>query len=301
MGPVTAVLDLGRTWIRPLTGTADLHLHSTASDGTLPPAAVVRLAAAAGLAAMALTDHDTVAGVAEARAAGVTLGIKVLTGCEFSVKVEWGEMHLLGYLLPDQDPELLGTLNRMRAGRADRGVAMVEAIRKIGFPIEVVEVERAAAGAPIGRPHVARVLIEKKIVRNFDEAFERFLGQGRPAYVPKVLPELAEITGLIRRVGGVSSAAHLRERGSQAQLAAFKDQGLDAVEVRHPSQSGPVRAKLEAAAGVLGLLKTGGSDCHGEAAVSPSHSVVGGERVPLEWVLAMERLAAERRSPASTE
>ncbi len=290
-------MDLGRTRIPPLTHVADLHLHSTASDGTLPPAEVVRLGAAAGLAAIALTDHDTVAGVAEARGAGATLGVKVIAGCEFSVKVEWGEMHLLGYFLPDQHPELLGTLNRMRAGRADRGVAMVEAIRRIGFPVEIAEVERVAAGAPIGRPHVARVLMERKIVRSFDEAFDRFLGQGRPAYVPKVLPDLGDITGLIRRVGGVSSAAHLRERGSRALLATFRDQGLDAVEVRHPSQSGPVRAELERSAEALGLLKTGGSDSHGEAAVSPSHSVIGGERVPMAWVDALERLSAERQPP----
>ena len=292
-------MDLGRTRIPPLTQAADLHLHSTASDGTLAPAAVVRLGAEAGLAAIALTDHDTVAGVAEARAAGVTLGVKVIAGCEFSVKVEWGEMHLLGYLLPDQNAELLGTLDRMRAGRADRGVAMVDAIRRIGFPIEVAEVERVAAGAPIGRPHVARVLMHQKVVRSFDEAFDRFLGQGRPAYVPKVLPDLAEITGLIRRVGGVSSAAHLRDRGNRALLGTFRDQGLDAVEVRHPSQSPTVRAELERSAEALGLLKTGGSDSHGEAAVSPSHSVVGGERVPMEWVEALERLAAERQ-PAAT-
>lgn len=287
-------MDLGRTRIPPLNQTADLHLHSTASDGALPPSEVVRLAAAAGLAAMALTDHDTVAGVAEARSAGAELGVKVVAGCEFSVKVEWGEMHLLGYCLPDRHPELIETLDRMRSGRADRGVAMVEAIRRIGFPVAVEDVERAAAGAPIGRPHVARVLMERKIVRTFDEAFDRFLGRGRPAYVPKVLPELAEITGLIRRVGGVSSAAHLRDRGSRSMLSSFREQGLDAVEVRHPSQSGPVRAELERAADLLGLLKTGGSDSHGEPAVSPSHSVVGGERVPMAWVEAIERLAAER-------
>jgi len=291
-------VDLCRTGIPPLNQTADLHLHSTASDGSLPPAAVVRLGAEAGLAAIALTDHDTVGGIAEARAAGAKLGVKVVAGCEFSVKVEWGEMHLLGYLLPERNPELLATLDRMRAGRADRGMAMVEAIRRIGFPIEVADVERAAAGAPIGRPHVARVLMQQKVVRSFDEAFDRFLGRGRPAYVPKVLPELSEITGLIRRVGGVSSAAHLRDRGSRSLLPSFREQGLDAVEVRHPSQSGPVRAELERAAEIIGLLKTGGSDSHGEAAVSPSHSVVGGERVPMAWVAELERLAGERTPPA---
>lgn len=292
-------MDVGRARIPALNQTADLHLHSTASDGTLAPSEVVRLGAEAGLAALALTDHDTVAGVAEARQAGQALGVKVIAGCEFSVKVEWGEMHLLGYLLPDQNAELSSTLDRMRTGRAERGVAMVDAIRRIGFPVEVADVERIAAGAPIGRPHVARVLLERKIVRTFDEAFDRFLGFGRPAYVPKALPELAEITGLIRRVGGVSSAAHLRDRGSRALLATFRDQGLDAVEVRHPSQSLTVRADLERSAAALGLLRTGGSDSHGEAAVSPSHSVVGGERVPMAWVEAMERLAVERQ-PAAT-
>ncbi|MBL8988401.1 MAG: PHP domain-containing protein [Gemmatimonadetes bacterium] len=291
-------MDHAGTRVPPLSAFADLHLHSTASDGTLAPSEVVRLGVEAGLAAIGLTDHDTVAGVAEARAAGLAAGIRVVAGCEFSVGADGGEVHLLGYALPDTDPELLTTLDRMRAARADRGHAMVARIAACGIPLEYADVEREAAGAPIGRPHVARALIARKAVRSIEEAFDRLLGRGRPAFVPKALPELAEICDLIRRVGGVSSIAHPKDRLNRAALEELRAQGLDAIEVCHPSHSGPVRANLERLAAELGLLPTGGSDSHGAAAASPSHAVVGGERIPIAWVDRLEALAASRRAPS---
>lgn len=287
-------MDHAGIGVPPLSAFADIHLHSTASDGTLAPSEVVRLGAAAGLAAIGLTDHDTVAGIAEARAAGARAGIRVVAGCEFSVRAEWGEVHLLGYVLPDTDPELLAALDRMRAARADRGHTMVTRIVACGIPITYEDVEREAAGAPIGRPHVARALIARKAVRSIEEAFDRFLGRGRPAFVPKALPELADVCDLIRRVGGVSSIAHPKDRLSRASLVDLQSQGLDAIEVYHPSHSGPVRASLERLAADLGLLTTGGSDSHGAAAASPSHAVIGGERIPIEWVDRIEALAARR-------
>jgi hypothetical protein len=145
---------------------------------------------------------------------------------------------------------------------------------------------------------VARALIARGAVRNIEEAFDRFLGRGRPAFVPKVLPALEEITSLIKRSGGVSSMAHPKDRATREALIEWKAQGVDAVEVRHPSHGPQVRATLERLAGELGLLTTGGSDSHGEAAASPSHSVVGGERIPLAWVDRIESLARSRRAGA---
>ncbi len=278
-----------------MSQVADLHAHSTASDGINRPAEVVRLAARAGLAAIALTDHDTVDGVAEARAEGQLQGIKVLSGCEFSVLGDWGEMHLLAYGMPEGHAELEAAFRRMRTNREDRGRKMVAAIVKCGVPIDYAEVEGIAAGAPLGRPHVARALVQRGVVRTIDEAFVRFLGRGKPGYVGKVLPSLEEITDLVRRVGGVSSLAHPRDRANRATLQSFQARGLDGVEVRHPSHSPSMRAELERVARDLGLLMTGGSDSHGETSPSATHNLVGGERVPIEWVDAIEHLAASRR------
>lgn len=235
------------------------------------------------------------AGVAEARAEGDRIGVQVITGCEFSVGAPWGEAHLLGYALDEAAAVLLDRLAGMRRGRADRARTMVRAINGCGIPLEEAEVEAEAAGAPIGRPHVARALIRRRTVRSIDEAFDRFLGRGRPAFVPKELPPFGSITGLIRKVGGVSSLAHPKDRVGREGLLHLKAEGLDAIEVRHPSHRPAVRAELDGLAGELGLLRTGGSDSHGAAAASPSHAVVGGERIPAEWVDRLLALAASRR------
>lgn len=256
---------------------------------------MVRLAARSELAAIALTDHDTVGGVAEAREAGQRLGVEVIVGCEFSVDGGSGELHLLGYFLPEADPRLVTQLSRFRDLRADRGRAMVAAVRKLGFPVEDADVEREAGGGAIGRPHVARALMARRVVRTIEEAFDRFLAAGRPAYVPKVLPPIAEVTTLIRTVGGVSSLAHPKDRATRALLTLLREQGLDGVEVRHPSHSAPVRAQIEQLALELGLLRTGGSDSHGESAATRTHHVIGGERVPMDWVDAAAALARSRR------
>ena len=279
----------------PLThDLGDLHLHSTASDGTLAPAEVVRHAHGVGLAVIALTDHDTVAGLPEARAAAEPLGLRVLTGCEFSVAVSWGEAHLLGYQVREDHPALGRFLSEMQARRTERGLAMVAAIVACGVKIEFADVEAIAAGAPIGRPHVARALIAAKVCRTFDQAFDRFLGRGRPAYMEKRLPSVEEVTNLVRSAGGVTSMAHLKDRATKAHLTTFQAQGVDGVEVFHPSHSGPVRTGIERLARELGMLPTGGSDSHGEAAVSPSHSVIGGVRIPMDWVAAIVSIAASR-------
>jgi predicted metal-dependent phosphoesterase TrpH len=291
-------VDHPRARVSPLTDpTADLHLHSTASDGALAPAAVVRRAAEVGLAAIALTDHDSLAGLDEAQAAGDHHGVAVLAGCEFSVQGPWGEVHLLAYLISPSHAELRTAIDRARAARAERARAIVALLNRLGVALGAADVERVAAGAAIGRPHVARALVARGLVGSFSEAFDRFLGRGRPAFVPKTLPSFAETTDLVRRAGGVSAAAHLGSRASREVLRAMKGDGLDAVEVRHPGHSASVRAELERVARELRLLPTGGSDWHGADEMSPSHSTIGSERIPMIWVDAL-RAAARERQPA---
>ncbi|HEU4698201.1 MAG TPA: PHP domain-containing protein [Gemmatimonadales bacterium] len=272
--------------------TVDLHVHSTASDGTLPPERVIEAAAAAGLAAVALTDHDTVAGLPAALAAGARLGVRVVAGCEFSVAVSWGEMHLLGYFLPAASDELESFLVRCRIDRERRGRAMVDKVRAAGVVLDFDQVLAAAGGGAIGRPHVARALVRQGAARDVQDAFDRYLGRGRPAFVEKALPPFAEVAALVHRLGGVVSAAHLKDRGTRGALERLKAEGLDAVETRHPSHDPDTRARLTDLALALNLRRTGGSDWHGERAPEDAgdreHATIGAQQVPLEWLAQLE-------------
>jgi predicted metal-dependent phosphoesterase TrpH len=274
---------------------ADLHVHSTASDGTRAPADVARRAAAAGLGTIALTDHDTVAGVDEARAAGQDLGLRVIAGCEFSVRAPWGELHLLAYFLPVDRPELAAFLTAQRAQRADRMREIVRRLRGAGVALTLEEVGEEAGGGALGRPHAARRLVARGVVADVDEAFERYLGNGRPAYVPKVLPPLAEVTVLVRAFGGVTSAAHLKERARRATARQLRRAGVDALEVRHPSHDAAAQERIAALAKALGLLRSGGTDWHGEAEMAAEgRAPLGAITVPGEWVDELERLHRTR-------
>jgi len=278
------------TGSRAVTGTdpVDLHVHSTASDGMFAPAEVVRRAAGAGLVAIALTDHDTVAGVPEAVAAGADLGIRVVPGCEFSVLAPWGEMHLLSYFIPPDAPELATFLQHCRDDRSRRGSEMVRKLQVLGIAIDDEDVHRESAGGSVGRPHVARALRRKGIVATLDEAFERFLGRGRPAFVDKALPTFTSVTSLVHRLGGVVSAAHLKERGSRQTLVRLKSEGLDAVETRHPSHDPDLRSRITDIVLDLNLGRSGGSDWHGEAEDGWTHGVLGSQQVPYDWLADLE-------------
>jgi len=275
----------------------DLHVHSSASDGELAPEHVVERAARAGLAAVALTDHDTLDGVAAAARAGARLGIRVVGGCEFSVAAPWGEMHVLGYFLPPGSRTLEDFLARCRADRERRGRAMVERLRRAGVSLVDGDVLAEADGGAIGRPHVARALVRRGHVGSVGEAFDRYLARGRPAFVEKTLPAFAEVAALVHRVGGVVSAAHLKDRGTRSLLERLQGEGLDAVETRHPSHDADQRVRLTELALSLGLLRTGGSDWHGEPEGDDTHGDVGSQQVPLEW---LERLEAARPAPTPT-
>ncbi|HEV8597730.1 MAG TPA: PHP domain-containing protein [Gemmatimonadales bacterium] len=285
-------MDFRRAGIPPLTAPAsaliDLHLHSSASDGLLPPAAVVRRAAELGLSAIALTDHDTVAGVEEAQAEGAQLGVRVVSGCEFSTSAPWGEIHVLGYFLPPADPTLADFLQRCRDDRVRRGREMVEGLQAWGVDVSFEDLAEETGRAAMGRPHLARALVRLGKVASVDEAFNQWLARGRPAYVEKRLPTFKQVAELVHSVGGIVSAAHLKERGTRATLLAFQEEGLDAVETRHPGHSGEARARLTALAESLGLLRTGGSDWHGDLDGESTHALMGSQEVPAEWLTQLD-------------
>jgi 3',5'-nucleoside bisphosphate phosphatase len=266
---------------RRLSGHAlriDLHTHSTASDGTQPPAAVARAAAAAGLDVIALTDHDTTAGLAEATAAAPA-GLTVLPGIELSCRWPGPDadgfdngrgvsLHLLGYLIDPADPELVRTCERLRSSRVDRGRLMAEAMAAAGLPVRWERVRELAGGGSVGRPHLARVLVEEGVVGSVDEAFRDYLHNGSPYYVSKIELDAVEAVRLVRRAGGVPVFAHplARRRGrvvGDDAIRALAAAGLAGLEVDHPDHEPPDRAHLRRLAAALDLLVTGSSDYHG--------------------------------------
>jgi predicted metal-dependent phosphoesterase TrpH len=282
----------------PSAGVVDLHVHSTASDGSLPPDGVVARARAAGLAAIALTDHDTVAGVPAAVAAGEALGLRVVGGCEFSCAAPWGEMHVLGYLLPTHSAELEGFLEGRRADRVRRGREMVTRLQGLGVALDFDDVLLQSKGGAVGRPHVARAIVRQGGAIDIGDAFDRYIGRGRPAFVEKILPSFREVAEVVHGVGGMVSVAHLKERGTRSFLERLKREGLDAVEVRHPSHDGDLRARLTGLALGLGLLRTGGSDWHGDPEPGETHGALGSQEVPLDWLVRLEEMRAGPAAPA---
>ena len=272
-------------------------MHSTASDGSLSPESVVGRALAARLGAIALTDHDTLAGVPAATEAGERLGLRVIGGCEFSASAPWGEMHVLGYFLPPESSELETFLERCRADRVRRGREMVTRLQALGVGLEFEDVLRESRGGAVGRPHVARAVVRRGGAADVGQAFDRYIGRGRPAFVDKVLPQFREITELVHGVRGIVSVAHIKERGTRSFLERLKHEGLDAIETRHPSHDLELRARLTDVALRLGLERTGGSDWHGDPEPGESHGALGSQDVPMEW---LDRLEALRPGPAAS-
>jgi len=254
---------------------------------------VVQRAKTAGLVAIALTDHDTTGGVPEAMRAGESLGVRVVAGCEFSVKAPWGELHLLGYFLPPGHPRLEEFLVASRAARRRRAEQMVERLRRLGVDIALEDVVSEARDGALGRPHVARVLVDLGASADINEAFARYIGRGKPGYVEKPLPMLGQVTELVHAVGGLTVAAHLGDHGTEGQIRQFQEQGLDGVEVRHPSHPPAVEQRLTKMATRLRLAISGGSDWHGDTEMGDARAPLGGIEVPLEWLERLERRRAE--------
>jgi predicted metal-dependent phosphoesterase TrpH len=246
----------------------DLHLHTTHSDGSLPPSEVLRLAGKAGVTALAITDHDITTGIPEAMATGRELGIEVIPGVEISSFDGRSELHILGYCLDWQDPMLDARLATLRASRHRRNPLIVERLRAAGLDVTYEEVCALAGTESVGRPHIAQVLMRKKYVSSAKEAFDRYLAEGRPAYVARELPAPGDAIAWIKAAKGVAVLAHptwVKDGGDGLQSCVFalKEAGLDGVEVHYSTHSKSQTASYRALAQRLDLLITGGSDFHG--------------------------------------
>ncbi|HKG93463.1 MAG TPA: PHP domain-containing protein [Gemmatimonadaceae bacterium] len=274
----------------------DLHSHSTASDGALAPEDVIARARSAGLTAVALTDHDTLAGIPAAREAGKRLGVRVVAGVELSAVDGDRELHLLGLHIARVDA-LEQELAAFREARHARAVRIVERLNKLAVPVTLDAILRESAGGAIGRPHIARAMVAGGWVRDQREAFDRFLGYGRPAFVAKRKLTVGDAVRLVHDSGGICVFAHPGQEGTRSKLEALRGLGLDGVEVRHPSHSTEDVARLLALADHLGLVPSGGSDWHG-AAEGPR--TLGAMQVPHEWLDRQDARVAERQKLAQT-
>jgi len=246
----------------------DLHTHSTYSDGTESPATVVTLAVRQDLSALALTDHDTLDGVPEARRAAAAAGIDLIPGVELSVDWEGGGMHLLAYWIEPGPGPLADRLEDIREGRAARNLEILAALRDLGIDITMEEILAVAGPGVVGRPHFARVLVDGGHAANGRDAFDRYLARGRPAYRPRLRPGIEEAIHLVHRSGGAAVVAHphtLAEvaESVEAAFARFGDLGIDGVECYYSEYTPALRRRLADAAHCAGLIATGGSDFHG--------------------------------------
>jgi 3',5'-nucleoside bisphosphate phosphatase len=242
---------------------ADLHTHTTASDGRLAPAALVRKAHAAGLAALSITDHDTVDAYAEAQPVADELGLDLVPGVELSANVGGRDVHLLGYGFDLGDTALRAHLARYRAERVGRAEAIVARLDALGHPVPMARVREIAGGGVIARPHLARAIVEAGHAETTQDAFARFLGEDAPAFVPKGTAGPEELVALVHGAGGVVVLAHPAEFVSLDLLARLLAAGLDGVETVHPMHGDGLTKHWRAAARRHGLLETGGSDYHG--------------------------------------
>jgi len=246
--------------------TVDLHSHSDRSDGSLTPSGLVAHAAAQGVTTLALTDHDTVAGVPEAMAAGRRVGVRVVAGIELSVRVPSGTFHLLGHLAEPLPQPLADCLDEIAGARDRRNRAMVARLADLGAPVAWADVARRASGR-VGRPHIAAALVAAGHADDREDAFRRFLADDAPAYIPAGVLDPEEAVSLLKASGGTATVAHPRSlKLDPADLDAFMARlaraGLDALEAHRGDQPPEEQARLSALAARHGLLDTGGSDFH---------------------------------------
>lgn len=251
----------------------DLHTHSTASDGSDSPENLVRAAKKGNIATIALTDHDTVAGVEEAMETGKEIGVEVIAGCELGVKTDFGEIHLLGLWLDPKALKLQAIMGELRDFRANRNKIIVEKLRSLGMEITYEEVLEAAGDGSVGRPHIAQVLVNKKYFKSVKKVFENMLCDGGKAYVPKKVLDPIEGVKLLKEEGATVSWAHMCIHRQSTEylndmIATLKPHGLDALEAYHSEHGAASTRLVVELAAIHGLALTGGSDYHG--AVKPN-------------------------------
>ncbi|SDM94994.1 hypothetical protein SAMN04487897_101589 [Paenibacillus sp. yr247] len=272
---------------------ADLHTHTTASDGTQRPAANVQMAFEAGLGAIAITDHDTVSGVAEALTAGLKLGIEVVPGVEISTVACGQDIHVLGYYIQIDDTQFLQRLASLRETRDTRNNMIVDRLQQLGLDVTMAEVLREVEnikrkGDTVGRPHIAAVLLKKGYVSSISEAFDRYLGSGAAAYANPPRIEPATAIEWIHDAGGKAVLAHPGIYHDDALVDTITQQGLDGIEVYHSDHTPEDEAKYLLLAQRTGLLITAGSDFHGERGGVVFHAPIGSKRIGIDVLQSLQ-------------
>ncbi len=274
----------------------------------LSPQQLVAEAHLVGLAALAVTDHDIVDGVAPARTAArdlgleldLAIGLEIIAGVEFSTNLHGHEIHVLGLFIDDANAELIAATVQSREFRYQRANEIVERLNRLGHDIDFCTVEVAAGNGSIGRPHIARALVQHGVAKSADEAFRHLIGIGKPAFVPKPTLEATVVIGSVHGAGGVAILAHpASTRVGEEQIRELAALGLDGFEIQHPKHSASARRKLSALIDKLGLLPSGGSDFHGPGS---GRTKLGTHAVPLHTMEALrEASLTYRHPPASTE
>lgn len=278
----------------------DLHLHTTASDGRLSPAQLVARASAAGLTTISVTDHDTVAAIAEATGLATSINIRVVPGIEITAVDEGRDVHMLGYFFDPLSTTLAKVLEHQRALRVARVREIGAKLKALGMPIDVESVLLAAAARPgssVGRPQVARALLHAGYVTSVQDAFDKWLASGRPAFRPRTGPSPAAIVDTIHEAGGVASIAHPAVTKRDELIAPLVAYGMDAIEVYHSDHSPDAVQFYTGMAKRLGVLVSGGSDFHGDdPTLGPSRtrrSILGVVSLPAHAFAALQEKASE--------
>ena len=290
------------------TDTIDLHTHTTRSDGSATPQELIELARAKGARAVAITDHDTVAAIVEARDAADRCGIEFVAGIEISAEYSPGTMHILGYCIDERSSVLAEQLNRLKSARETRNPQIAVRLQSLGFDIDYSEVARLAGNEVVGRPHFARVMVQKGYASSIQDAFDRFLKKDAPAYVEKARLSPADSIALIHQAGGVAVLAH----PYQLNLSSYKDAeeligelaqvGLDGLEAVYSRHDTAQRTRYAEIASRHGLLVTGGSDYHGS--YKPDIEILtglGDLEVPYELLEAVKARTASRSNRQGDE
>lgn len=246
-------------------GKADLHLHTNKSDGLLSPEQLVRQARKCELKAIAITDHDTIEGLQEGLDAGKRYKMEVVPGIEFNTNIDRGELHILGYFFDYTDMKLLKLIDKIKNARFNRVISMVQKLRKLGLNISFEDVlSKAKKDASLGRPHIARVLVESEYVSNIQEAFNKYIGSNCTAYVERYKLEPEEAIEIIIKSGGVPVLAHPGILNNTKHMYRCIESGIQGIEVYHSKHTAEQTIKFESIAREYKLIPTGGSDCHGD-------------------------------------
>lgn len=273
----------------------DLHTHSSASDGTLSPIELIELAERKKISAIALTDHDTVAGLSRAREKANELGIRFINGVEIEIAFYPGEFHLLGLDFDAPSVEFLQALSELEKNRSNRNDAIILKLQEAGYDITMDEVRTVAGDSMVGRPHIAQTMIEKKIVKNREQAFDRFLGKGRPFYISKASMQLEDAIRFIHAANGLAIVAHpmslyLSWGKLYETLEAWKPLGLDGIEAWHPTTRVSHCERLEKMGTGFGYKITAGSDYHGKSRPERTLGRTSGDtKIDERYLLALER------------